>query len=121
VLAAFLEASGATVTAVGSAREALAALDREPPHVIVTDLAMPEQDGFAFLRAVRSRPADRGGRVPLVALTAHAEWATRGRALQSGFETYLTKPVEAVELAAVVARVAGQTSAPPPTARSPSG
>jgi signal transduction histidine kinase/ActR/RegA family two-component response regulator len=121
VLAAFLEASGATVTAVGSAREALAALDRERPHVIVTDLAMPEQDGFAFLRAVRSRPADRGGRIPLVALTAHAEWTTRGRALQSGFETHLTKPVEAVELAAIVARVAGRTSAPPPTARSPSG
>jgi PAS domain S-box-containing protein len=102
LLSSFLENVGAEVTVARTVQEALELLDHRAFDVVVSDLAMPEEDGFALARRVRARPASAGGRIPLVALTAHAGTHMRVQALTSGFDTYLAKPVEPVELAAVV-------------------
>ena len=67
-----LKRVGAEVTSVGSSREALEVLEREKPHVLVSDLAMPEEDGYALLKKIRALPPERGGRIPAIALTAHS-------------------------------------------------
>ena len=94
LLAVVLERFGASVTVVASARDALAALDRALPDVIVSDIAMPDEDGRALLRAVRARPAASGGRVPALALSAYARGEDRAEALAAGFEEHLSKPVK---------------------------
>jgi CheY-like chemotaxis protein len=101
LLSAFLENVGAEVTVATTVREALDLLDHRTFDVVVSDLALPEEDGFAFARQVRARRPS-SGRLPLVALTAHAGTRMRVQALTSGFDTYLAKPVEPTELAAVV-------------------
>ena len=93
LVARFLHAAGATVQTAGSAAEALAVLDKETFDVIVSDLAMPGEDGLALVGAVRAR----GIRTPMVALTAHAGAQMRVRALMAGFSTYIAKPVEPTE------------------------
>jgi signal transduction histidine kinase/CheY-like chemotaxis protein len=102
-----LRSRGADVTAAGSAAECLAALDREVPDVILSDIAMPEQDGFDLIRLVRERTVERGGRVPAVALTAYARAEDRDRSLASGFQVHLSKPVNLDELLSTVADLAG--------------
>jgi PAS domain S-box-containing protein len=106
LLRAFLEDCGARVTVTETVRAARELLEQRRFDVIVTDLAMPGEDGFALAQHVRARPADRGGRLPLVALTAHAGTEMRVRALVTGFDAYVAKPVEPAELVAVVARLA---------------
>ena len=106
LLTTFLESYGVTVTAAETVRGALESLDCQPFDVVVSDLAMPEVDGFALAEQIRARPTDRGGRLPLVALTAHAATKARIQALGAGFDTYVTKPVDPGELAAVVANLA---------------
>jgi PAS domain S-box-containing protein len=100
----FLEQSGASVTAVDSAAEGLAALRQGRPDILISDLAMPEMDGYEFIRRVRDMPGM--GRVPAVALTAHASADVRIRSFQAGYDTYVAKPVDLVELIAVVTRLA---------------
>jgi CheY-like chemotaxis protein/anti-sigma regulatory factor (Ser/Thr protein kinase) len=98
-----LERCGAEVTAVGSAGEALSALERIKPDVLVSDIGMPGENGYELIRKVRALGPERGGRVPAVALTAYAGPKDRRRALLAGFQTHLAKPVEPDELLAVVA------------------
>jgi PAS domain S-box-containing protein len=98
-----LEQCGAEVVAVGSAAEALSALERIKPNVLVSDIGMPGESGYELIRQVRARGPERGGRVPAVALTAYAGPKDRRRALMAGFQTHLAKPVEPDELLAVVA------------------
>ena len=90
VLAVALMTYGATVRAAASAREAVVACDRERPDVIVSDLTMPQHDGFDLLQAVRTRRACAS--VPVIALTAYTP--LRRRALEAGFSDFITKPVE---------------------------
>ena len=104
LVARFLKSAGATVETAASAAEALATVDREPFQVIVSDLAMPGEDGLALVRAIRAR----GLRTPVVALTAHAGAKMRVQALMAGFNTYIAKPVEPAELTAVVVQLAEQ-------------
>jgi len=105
-IAAVLEGCSAQVTAAATVREALAALDHGGVQVIVRDIAMPSEDGYRFIQEVRARPADRGGKIPVIALTAHAGPMERGRIISAGFDAYLAKPIEPQELAAEVARMA---------------
>jgi PAS domain S-box-containing protein len=98
-----LEQCGAEVVAVGSAAEALSALERIKPSVLVSDIGMPGESGYELIRQVRALEPGRGGRVPAVALTAYAGPKDRRRALLAGFQTHLAKPVEPDELLAVVA------------------
>jgi signal transduction histidine kinase/ActR/RegA family two-component response regulator len=100
---------GADVTAVGSAREALDAVSHETPDVVVSDIRMPGEDGYAFIRKLRALSPERGGRTPAVALTAYPRVEDRARALEAGFQMHVPKPVEPNELAAVVAALAGRT------------
>jgi PAS domain S-box-containing protein len=108
LLKAILEGCGAAVTEAGSADEALAALEGARPDVLVSDIGMPGENGYELIRRVRALPAERGGRVPAVALTAYAGGKDRRRALLAGFHTHLAKPVEPDELLAVVASLAAR-------------
>ncbi|HYU35887.1 MAG TPA: response regulator [Thermoanaerobaculia bacterium] len=103
-----LEQCGAQVTAVASVADALASLDRAPPDVLVSDLAMPDEDGFSLIRKIRSRDAGRGGMVPAAALTAYARTEDRVRALAAGFQKHLPKPIDPSEVIAAVASLAGR-------------
>jgi signal transduction histidine kinase/ActR/RegA family two-component response regulator len=104
VLAYALRSFGVAVSVAASASEALALLDREPCHVVVSDLAMPADDGYMLVR--RLRQLDGAARYrPAVALTAHAQPEDRRRALEAGFDAYLVKPVDARELVTVAARL----------------
>jgi signal transduction histidine kinase/ActR/RegA family two-component response regulator len=107
-----LDASGARVTLAGSAREAYARIRELRPNVILSDISMPEEDGFTLIKTVRSWPAAEGGATPAVALTAFASAEDRRRALLMGFQMHVAKPVEPAELIAVVASVAGITGRP---------
>jgi CheY-like chemotaxis protein len=98
--AAALEQAGASVLAVGSVAEALAGLEWRPA-VVLSDIAMPGQDGFSLVRALRARePA-----LPTVALTAYASEHDRRRVLAAGYDAYLVKPVDPADLVAAVRRV----------------
>jgi signal transduction histidine kinase len=112
-IAAVLEGCAAEVTAVATVREALAAVQRGAAQVVVSDIAMPSEDGYGFIAQLRRLPADRGGTIPVVALTAHAGSQERQRILATGFDEYLAKPIEPQELAAVVSRMAARSSSPP--------
>jgi signal transduction histidine kinase/ActR/RegA family two-component response regulator len=101
-----LEASGAQVHCAANAREGLAALERERPHVLLSDIGMAGMDGYELLRQVRERPAQRGGRVPAAAITAFASEKDRREALEAGFQEHLVKPLDPAALRAVVARLA---------------
>jgi PAS domain S-box-containing protein len=100
-----LEGAGARVTAVGTAAEALAAIDRERPDVLLSDIEMPGQDGYELMRILRARPAKMGGDVPAAALTAYAGAEHRRAALSAGFQAHLAKPVQPDTLVEMVQRL----------------
>jgi CheY-like chemotaxis protein len=105
-----LELGGAAVTAVGSAREALRALVQSTPDVLLSDLSMPGEDGYALIRKVRALASDPAARVPAAAVTARTSLEDRHRALTEGFQGYVPKPVDAAEVTAVVARLGGRSA-----------
>jgi signal transduction histidine kinase/DNA-binding response OmpR family regulator len=109
-----LQESGAYVTAAASAGEALALLDTRTVDVIVADIGLPNQDGYAFIRQVRAGEGDGPHHVPALALTACARTEDRGRVLASGYQMHVAKPVEPDQLIAAVASLARHAS----TARS---
>ena len=98
-----LETFGASVDAVIGAKEALAAIEQSPPDVVVSDIAMPGEDGHAFLRKLRSLSPEHGGRVPAVALTAFTSREARELSRECGFHYHLDKPIDPVKLADVLA------------------
>jgi PAS domain S-box-containing protein len=106
MIGAMLERCGTRVTAASSVVEALAAIEREVPDVIVSDIGMPSEDGYDLIRRVRALPPDKGGNVPATALTAYARADDRRRALAAGYTAHLAKPVEPGELCAIVAALA---------------
>jgi CheY-like chemotaxis protein len=103
LLGVLLRERGAEVSVATTADEALAALERARPHLLISDIGMPGVDGYEFLRRVRRLPPESGGRTPAVALTAYAHTEDRLRALKAGYQMHLPKPVEPAELIAVVA------------------
>jgi PAS domain S-box-containing protein len=108
LLTAVLARQGASVCAVRSAAEGFEALQGFAPDVLLSDVEMPEEDGYTLLQRVRALPAERGGTIPAVALTAYARIEDRMRALVAGFQLHLSKPVDPAELVAVVASLAGR-------------
>jgi CheY-like chemotaxis protein len=104
LLRTILEKCGAEITSVSSAAEALNALKSLKPDIVVSDIGMPTEDGFAFIRKVRAREGqEQDGRIPAVALTAHARIEDRLQALSAGYQAHVAKPVEPAELVAVIA------------------
>gem|GEM_PF-1290733 len=108
VAARILETHDAKVVTAAGAVEALAVLARERVDVVVSDIHMPDVDGYDFVRAVRRLEREREASVPAVAVTAHARGADRTQALLAGFDAHVAKPIEPSELLVVVARVCGR-------------
>jgi PAS domain S-box-containing protein len=108
LVATLLKRYGARVRAVGSAAEAIAAITSEQPDVIVSDISMPDVDGYSLIRLVRELPPERGGMIPAIALTAYGRSIDRIEALSAGFQMHIPKPVEPAELAAVIASLTGR-------------
>jgi CheY-like chemotaxis protein len=113
LLITILQNNGAEVIAVASVKQALTiietATDRSP-DVLVSDIGIPDEDGYFLIRKLRQLEAQRGGKLPAIALTAYAGSDDRRQALLAGFQRHLTKPVDAAELVAVVASLTGRTS-----------
>jgi CheY-like chemotaxis protein len=110
-LAAALGKYGAHVDVAGSVPAALGVLAETPPHVLVSDISMPGEDGFDLMRRVRAHRAADG--LTAIALTAHARAEDRDRALAAGFQMYLAKPVEPARLGYVIeALVKGRAETP---------
>jgi len=113
VIEQILQQCGAATLAASSAAMALALLDRQGacPDVIVSDIGMPDIDGFELMRRIRRRPHDAGGEIPAIALTALTRQDDYDRALQAGFDDYLAKPVDAGALVARIADMAARRRA----------
>jgi PAS domain S-box-containing protein len=103
LLKAGLGRCGAEVVMVGSAGEAVEAVETVLPDVLISDIGMPGEDGYDLIRRVRQLPVESGGRVPAIALTAYARTEDRLQALKAGYQMHVPKPVELAELVAVVA------------------
>jgi CheY-like chemotaxis protein len=99
--------SGAEVIAAASVDEALDALERLRPDALVSDIAMPDRDGYDLIREIRLREPERGGKIPAVAVTAYARAEDRVRVLAAGFQMHIAKPIDPDELIAVVASLTG--------------
>jgi len=104
-----LEEAGAEVTAVASAEEALAALERARPDVLVSDIGLPGEDGYALIRKVRMSGAEHGGNIPAVAVTAWASAADRDRATSAGYQEHIAKPFDTGTLIETIYSVAQRT------------
>jgi CheY-like chemotaxis protein len=83
----------------------------EKPDLILSDIGMPEKDGYEFIRTIRKLSVAEGGRTPAIALTAFARSEDRTRAMMAGYQVHLSKPVEAQELVATVGSLVGRTGA----------
>jgi CheY-like chemotaxis protein len=103
-----LEDSTAEVFTAGCAAEGLELLKARRPHVVVSDIGMPEQDGYYFIREVRALSSDEGGKTPAIALTAFARSEDRTRALRAGYQLHISKPIEPLELVVTVGSLAGR-------------
>ena len=101
-----LKRTGAEVVLAASAREALEAMERSKPHVLVSDIAMPNGTGYDLVRQVRAMPAL--ARIPTIALTAYGRLEDRERALTAGFNFHIVKPVEPLHLVNAIATAVGR-------------
>jgi CheY-like chemotaxis protein len=80
------------------------------PDVVVSDIGMPDKDGYQFVRDLRLLPASEGGKTPAVALTAFARSEDRTRALLAGYQVHVAKPIEPHELVVTIASLVGRTA-----------
>jgi CheY-like chemotaxis protein len=108
-----LENAGAHVTAVESVEAAFEALDRTHPDVLVSDIGLPEEDGYALIRRLRQQEAQRGGFLPAVALTGYTGAEDRARVLAAGFQAHVAKPVEPAVLTSTIAAVRDSSASAP--------
>lgn len=108
VLTTVMEGSGAKVIAAGSVQEALQVLDQMQPDVLVSDISMPQQDGYMLIRQVRERETRQGGCLPALALTAYVREEDCQQAIDSGFQRHMSKPVDTTELVMTVANLTGR-------------
>jgi CheY-like chemotaxis protein len=110
LLTAILENCGALVFTAESAQEAINTLKQQKPDLLVSDIGLPDEDGYALIRKVRALSPQEGGRIPAVALSAYAREEDRVRALLAGYHIHVAKPVNPAELVAVIGSLAGLTS-----------
>lgn len=106
LLAVVLKSCGSEVTTVATAGEAIAAVKRLRPDILISDIEMPGEDGYSLIRNVRALTREEGGQTPAIALTAHARLEDRLRALSAGYQMHVAKPVEPAELVVVIASLA---------------
>ena len=108
IISTVVERTGAEVKSCTSAREALNELVEWRPDVILSDIAMPDEDGYSFINRVRSLPQNEGGDTPAAALTAYAREEDRRQALAAGYQMHIAKPIGAVQLVSMIAKLAGR-------------
>jgi CheY-like chemotaxis protein len=111
VISRLLAEYGAEVTATAGVAEALRAFERERSDVVLSDIEMPGEDGYALIRKLRALPLDRGGQTPAAVLTGLSTFEDRARVLQAGFQYHVAKPVDARTLVSVVATLAARGEA----------
>jgi CheY-like chemotaxis protein len=104
-----LQQNGVLVTTATSAREAFELVERLRPNILLSDIAMPGEDGLSLIRRVRLLPFDRGGGILAIALSAYAGVEDRRRALLAGFQRHISKPVDPAHLLATLAAVSHET------------
>jgi PAS domain S-box-containing protein len=112
ILAAILDRAGFSYRVATRASEALTVLDDWQPDVIVSDIGMPDMDGYAFARQLRARTAAQGGHIPALALSAFARAEDRELALRSGYQAHIAKPVEPADLVKAIATLTGHQVGP---------
>ncbi|MBD1852537.1 response regulator [Cyanobacteria bacterium FACHB-502] len=110
LLTVVLERAGATVRSADSVNEALHMIERSQPDILISDVGMPEQDGYALIRQVRENESERVGTIPAIALTAYAREEDRRQLLKAGFQLHLSKPVESTALVAAVVSQVGRSA-----------
>ncbi len=93
-----LQSAGADVLVAASVKEALALLEQQSPALLISDISMPDEDGFTLIRQVRSRTMEKGGQIPAIALTAFVEARNEQRILKAGFQLFIAKPIDPMEL-----------------------
>jgi CheY-like chemotaxis protein len=98
LLATIIESCGASVKSADSASEAFALMEKFKPDLLISDIAMPIEDGYSLIRRVRELSPDKGGKIQAIALTAYAREEDRLQAFNAGFQMHLSKPVEPDEL-----------------------
>jgi signal transduction histidine kinase/CheY-like chemotaxis protein len=108
LLGTMLKRYGARVTSTKSAAEALAVFEGELPDVLLSDIGMPDQDGYELMRKLRALPPERGGNTPAIALTGYASRKDRDRALNSGYQQHMAKPIEQVDMIKAIAALVGR-------------
>jgi len=101
---------GAQVVTRATARDTIDAIGQFQPHILVSDIGMPEEDGYSLIHRLRQLPPEQGGKIPALALTAYARAEDRARALEAGFQQHIAKPVNPDKLAAVVSELAQKVS-----------
>ena len=107
-----LESIGVVAETAGSADAALERMAAFQPQLLVSDIGMPQKDGYDFIRDVRQLGSEKGGKTPAIALTAFARSEDRTRVMMAGYQVHVTKPVEPQELLATVGSLAGRTGRP---------
>lgn len=97
-----LEQANAIVTSVASGIEALQSIKQSIPHLVVSDIGMPDMDGYMLMQQIRAMPPEQGGKIPAIALTAYAGEIDHRPALEIGFQRHISKPLEPNELVQAV-------------------
>jgi len=110
IISTVISRTGAEVKTCISASDALSKLAEWRPDVILSDIAMPDEDGYSFIGKVRSLPREKGGETPAAALSAYARDVDRRQALEAGYQMHIAKPIAATQLVTMVARLAGRES-----------
>lgn len=100
--------AGASVTTACSAVQAMELWEDHVPDVLISDIGMPERDGYSLIQEIRARPPSKGGKVPAIALTAYTRTEDRIKAIAAGFQMHISKPADGVELMTMVASLAGR-------------
>ncbi|MDZ8083931.1 MAG: response regulator [Nostoc sp. DcaGUA01] len=107
LIAFLLEQHGARVTQANSASEALSSLGQAKFHLLISDIGMPDIDGYTLIRQIRKQSPDRGGEIPAIALTAYAGEGDRQQALAAGFQQHISKPIEPEVLMQAILNILG--------------
>jgi len=110
IISTVLTRTGADVKTCNSAREALTKLVEWGPDVLLSDIAMPDEDGYSFIKKVRALPRAKGGEIPAAALTAYARDEDRRLALASGYQMHIAKPISSSQLVLMISTLAGRES-----------
>src|SRR5262249_32470398 len=112
LLGTMLKRYGAKVTSTKSAAEALEGFAEELPDILISDIGMPDEDGYELIRKLREQPSHRGGLTPAIALTGYASRKDRERALAAGYDKHMAKPIEQAEMIEAITSLVGGTADP---------